>query len=82
MARFVVRYRGKGARPGEMVERLRAIAGASVIDDTGRMMLLDAPEHALRSALASDPDWVIAPEVGYGIPDTRKRIEKPASDDR
>ena len=63
MARFVVRYRGTGARPNEAVERVKSIDGASVLDDTGRMMLVEAPEQALRSALAPDSDWVVAPEI-------------------
>jgi len=75
MARFIVRYRGNGARPEDTVNKLRSIKGAAVVDDAGRMMLMDVPEQALRSVLASEPDWLIAPEVAYPMPDTRKRAE-------
>ena len=79
MARFVVRYRGRGERPEQAIQRVRSIKDASVLDDTGRMMLVDAPEHELRSALGSDADWVIAPEVSYSVPDPRPRILRPPS---
>jgi hypothetical protein len=79
MARFVVRYRGAGDRPREALQRVQSIEGAQVLDDTGRMMLVEAPEHELRSALGTDADWVLSPEVNYPLPDTRKRPASPPS---
>lgn len=74
MARFIVRYRGKGARPEATVQKLRSIDGATIVDDSGRMVLVDAPEQAVRSAVANDPDWLVAPEVAYPLPDTREHL--------
>lgn len=81
MPRFVVRYRGSGQRPQDAVDRIGAVAGARVIDDAGPMLLVDAPrEDDLRAALDNPTDWLVAPEVTYPIPDTRKRIERPPED--
>jgi len=77
MPRFILRYRGQGARPQDAVEKIRAIGGASVLEDSDRMMLVEAPEEALRDALGSADDWIVAPEVKYKVPDTREKVRKP-----
>ncbi len=77
MPRFVVRYRGKGERPQDAVDKVQGIEGASVLEDSGRMMLVEAPEQALRNALAPETDWMISPQVIYSIPGTRKKIQAP-----
>jgi hypothetical protein len=41
------------------------------------MLLVDAPEQALRAAVGTDADWMIAPEVHYAVPDTRKKVKGP-----
>lgn len=79
MPRFIVRYRGQGARPQDAVERICAIGGASVLEDSGRMMLVEAPEQELRKALGPEPDWIVMPEVKYEVPDTRQKVRKPPS---
>ena len=75
MPRFIVRYLGKGERPQQAVVRIRALEGASILDDSGTMLLVDASEQALRGAVGSDADWMIAPEVQYKVPDTRKKLK-------
>jgi hypothetical protein len=77
VARFVVRYRGLGERPREAVKRIQSIPGAKILGDAGKMMLVEAPESELRTAMAAHPDWVVAPESTYDVPDPRKRIEHP-----
>lgn len=80
MPRFIIRYRGQGDRPQDAVKKVQDIQGASVLEDSGRMMLVEAPEHALRNALASE-DWIISSAVGYAVPDTRKKVEGPPQSD-
>src|SRR5437867_13422011 len=77
MRRFILRYRGEGARPQDAVEKIRAIGGAAVLEDSDRMMLVEAPEQELRQALGSETDWSIAPEVTYDVADTRKKLRNP-----
>ena len=79
MSRFILRYRGKGGRPEEMVQRIRQLDGANVLDDSGRMLLVDAPEEALRQLIETQSDWILCSERVFPLPDTRKRIEHPPS---
>jgi len=71
--RFVLRYRGSGD-PAAIREKLRAL-GASIIEDSGRMLLVEAPEQPLKEALASERGWLVAPEVSYAHPDPRRSIK-------
>ena len=69
MDRFILRYRGRGTKPADAVERLRR-AGATVLDDSSpRMVLVEAREDALRAALDQEPDWVMSRErSSYQVP--------------
>lgn len=73
MSRFVLRYRGKGPKPADVAGLIRATPGVRMIDDAGRMMLVDASEHALRGLVDGMQlnDWLVAPERSYGPPDPR-----------
>ena len=73
MGRFIVRYRGAGPKPDEMVERIRALKNASIVDSSDRMLLVDGSEDQLRLLIGSSNDWFIAPVQSYELP------EKPPS---
>ena len=49
MPRFVMRYHGAGPRPEDVVERVRTLPESRIIDDSGRMLLVEAPaaEHLM-----------------------------------
>lgn len=74
--RFVLRYRGEGTRPDD-VERVRGLPGAVVVDSSARMLLVEADEQPLRDLVESLPDWVMAPEQTFGVPDPRHRVQRP-----
>jgi len=76
-ARFVLRYRGDGAKPEADVERVRAVAGAVVVDSSPRMLLVESDAEPLQSLVEALPDWVMSPEQTFAVPDTRKRVERP-----
>lgn len=73
MARFILRYRGAGPRPDADAERIAALAGVELLDDSPRMLLADGPEGALRAAVAAMPGWTIAEERAVPLPDLRRR---------
>jgi hypothetical protein len=79
MPRFVMRYHGAGPRPEDVVERVRTLPESRIIDDSGRMLLVEAPaaEHLTAAIGKAGGEWLVAPEQGYPVPDTRKRIERP-----
>jgi hypothetical protein len=78
--RFVLRYRGQGALPDADVARVAGLP-ATVLDTSPRMLLVEADPEALRALVDSLPDWVMAPEQGFPLPDTRKRALRPPEPD-
>ena len=75
----MLRYRGEGASPQADVARLAGLPEAVVVDATPRMLLVEADDEpaALQALVDSLPDWVMAPEQGFPIPDTRRRAVRP-----
>lgn len=76
MGRFIVRYRGAGPKPADVVERIRALPNASVVDESDRMLLVHAPEDELRQLLGNTSEWLIAPEQEYELPEKPPRIKR------
>jgi hypothetical protein len=70
VSRFVLRYRGKGEYPARTIQRIRGIG-----EDTGRMMLVEAPERELHEAMQLERDWLVTPETAYALPDPREAIK-------
>ena len=74
-----MRYRGPGPAPTGDVNQLRGLEDAVVVDSSPRMVLVesDSDPEALRSIVDDLPDWIMAPEQSYSLPDGRPRIEGP-----
>jgi hypothetical protein len=60
-------------RPGADVKRIRAAPGLTVLDDTPRMMLVEAGARSLESLIGSMPGWTCTPERAIPLPDPRPR---------
>jgi hypothetical protein len=68
MPRFIVRYRGS-APAQEITKRLQDAPSINVINDTGKMVLLDADEDELLKIVQPTSDVLIVPERHYEPPD-------------
>ncbi|MEO5680017.1 MAG: hypothetical protein ABIS47_10150 [Acidimicrobiales bacterium] len=77
MARFVLRYRGEGPKPDEDVARVVGLSDAVVIDSTSRMLLVECDPAPLETLVDALPDWVMASEQTFSLPDTRKSAVRP-----
>ena len=75
--RFILRYRGPGAAPAGDLAQLRGLEDAVVVDASSRMLLVESEPEALRSVVDDLPDWIMAPDQGYSLPDVRPAIERP-----
>lgn len=75
--RFILHYGGDGAIPDADAARVRALGDAVVVDSSPRMLLVECDPEPLRELVATLPDWIMAPEQQYGVPDSRMRIEGP-----
>ena len=69
MARFIVRYRGRGPKPADVVEQIGKLPSVSIVDASDKMLLVEAPEESLRHLLGQSADWLISPELSYEIPE-------------
>ena len=74
--RYVLRYRGRGAKPPADVEHVRHLPGITVLDESSSKMLLVECDDETTTWLAEAlPGWIVAPEQTFDVPDTRKRID-------
>jgi len=75
--RFVLRYRGEGPAPAADVARVAQLPTAVVVDSSARMLLVESDPGELQDLVDGLPDWVMAPEQSFAVPDTRKKAERP-----
>lgn len=73
-ARFILRYTGKGPIPDRDRRRIRDSPGARILDDSSRMLLVEAPEDTLADLMNSMPEWVSARERTIKRPDPRPKL--------
>ena len=74
MGRYILRFRGRGAKPLEDVRRIAEMPGVAIVDQTSRMLLVEMPEGTVQHLEAELPGWVASPEEMVGLPDPRFRI--------
>lgn len=79
VARFILRYLGAGELPDEDLARVRALCDSRIVDQTPRMLLVDAAGDHVHQLVKTMPQWAVAPETVTPLPDTRKRIGKAQS---
>lgn len=77
MSRFVLRYRGGTEAPEEEIARIRASGSLRVLEESGKMLLVEAEEGELNRLMSDLPSWLIVPETTYSIPDPRPTLKKP-----
>ena len=76
-SRFVLRYQGEGPVPAADVAQVTGLSDAVVVDASPRMLLVDCEPEPLEALVDALPNWVMAPEQRYQVPDTRRRPERP-----
>jgi hypothetical protein len=74
--RFVVRFRAS-APAKDIAARLHASEDVRVIEETPRMLLVEASEADLLDVVKPGPDVLIFPEQHYELPDANPSIVKP-----
>ncbi|MEA2600980.1 MAG: hypothetical protein QOF89_1972 [Acidobacteriota bacterium] len=77
MERFVLRFRGPGAKPHHDVEQIRSLPGTTVLDDSSsRMLLVETAEDEIEKLSELLPDWNISPERKIPLPDRRPSVRR------
>lgn len=75
MERFILRFKGDGDRPVDDLERIRTLPNLKVVDDSSRMVLVEAPQDALTKLVESLPEWSLSRERFLPVPDVRPRLK-------
>ncbi|HTM56253.1 MAG TPA: hypothetical protein VL175_19645 [Pirellulales bacterium] len=67
--RFIVRYRGAGAKPDDVVRRIMDLPDTAIIDSSNKMLLVEGSEDAIQRALGPNHNWLVAPQQHYELLD-------------
>ena len=79
--RFILRYRGAGQAPEGDLDRIRAVPGAEVVDQSARMLLVEGPVDPLKALVDSMPEWIMTTERMVPLPDARPKIRRGPRED-
>jgi hypothetical protein len=73
IGRYILRFRGPGSTPPEDVRLISSVPGARVIDQSDRVLLVEAPDGELRQLVSGMSRWVIGEERRYPLPNSRPK---------
>jgi hypothetical protein len=73
MARYVLRYTGRGTPPPGDLERIRAVPDLTVLGESTRMLLVESPENPA-ARLRGMSSWVSNPEQTIPGPSLRPKV--------
>ena len=77
MERFILRFEGDGDKPAGDVERIRALPNTKIIDDSSRMLLVEAPGAKVAELIEALPQWSLSREHFVPVPDVRPKLGTP-----
>lgn len=76
LKRYVLRFRGEGAKPSADMDLLRSCDGLKLIDESSRrMVLVESLPEQVESLREKMSNWLIVEETFTPPPDTRAKIE-------
>jgi hypothetical protein len=73
MPRYILRY-CQPAVPAEHLAAIRSAPKVRVVEETPRMVLVEATEQDLRDLLTPLAGWTVHAETMVPLPDPRKKI--------
>ncbi|MBN1567869.1 MAG: hypothetical protein JXA73_08470 [Acidobacteria bacterium] len=75
--RYVLRFRGEGAKPAVDVKRILDSGNITVLDNSSpRMLLVEADQGRLKALVDTMPGWIMTPEQVIPLPDTRAKVKR------
>jgi hypothetical protein len=80
MGRYILRFTGTGPKPAADVKRIRAAAQLTVLDDSARMLLVEASKERIKEVVSAMPGWSWSPERTIRLPDPRPKPRRKPRD--
>ena len=78
MVQLILRYTGEGFTPADDVQRLRSLPGLRILEESGRMVLLEGDKQKIEELPSQFPGWVSSPiRADIEIPDPRPMPTRP-----
>jgi hypothetical protein len=74
MARYVLRFTGRGAPPQQHRERIAKLPDAKIVDETPKMLLVEAPPETINRLSQELPDWTSTLERTISLPDPKPKL--------
>lgn len=75
-AQFVLRFRESGNIQPTHVDKIAQIPRVKITNQSPKMLLVEGEEGILRDFVKANPEWLLAPEVKYSVPDPRHRPKR------
>jgi len=83
MAKFILRFRGAGAKPETDVVRVKACAGVTVLDESmPRMLLVEGAKAKVAQLAERLAGWVMSEERAVELPSPRPKVRSKAGSKR
>ncbi|MFM9958364.1 MAG: hypothetical protein ACKVZJ_09810 [Phycisphaerales bacterium] len=76
MPRFIVRYRGPGAAPPDLVQRAEDAPDIRLVDRSTKMILVEAEEGPVQRVFADSERFSVSPEQFVPLPTSKPKIRK------
>ena len=74
MRRYIARFRGVGPSPSETVEKVKQIDATTILDESPRMMLIEAPDDSALRAVLDPSTWLLSEETFYDVPSPQEKV--------
>lgn len=74
MSRFILRFTGSGKMPASDLQRIRSHPEVKIVDETSRMLLIEATKQTAGRLGEELAEWVCTAERSYPVPDPRPKI--------
>lgn len=74
MKRYILRYRGEGNMPPTAVAQVNALPKARIVDQSSRMLLVEAADNSLSRLVKTLSDWSCTPEKLIKLPRTKPNL--------
>jgi len=74
MGRYILRYKNAAHAPESHLKAIRAAANVKIVDESPRMVLVEANEDAAQASVQGLAGWSVTPETTIPLPRVHEKI--------